>query len=145
MLLSILAQLMVTQPVEANFVDATFRRQDGHRLERIELSFTNRARAPVDMRACPRDARLESFVRRSSGWSREDSASAFALGTGGASGNWTTGCRTFRLEPGRAQSVAYYIRPGRSRWSERSGRTMRVETSAGTFVVASGPPTPPIG
>ena len=144
MFFSILAQVMVPQPVQATFVDAASRRVGSHRLERVELSFTNRSAVPIAMRACAQGARLESFARRGSGWAREDAATAFGVGAGG-SGSWTTGCRTFRLEPGRAQAVAYYLRPGRSRWPERSGRTMRVETSVGSFVVVSGPPAPPLG
>lgn len=106
-------------------------RRTPERYQRIEVAFTNRTGAPLTMRSCANDARLESYVERSEGMRAGDSARAFAIGAA-SNGGWSQGCREVRLAPGEPTALAYYV-PGVG--TGNGPRLLRIGTSVGEFVI----------
>lgn len=135
-LIALSAVAHIGQPVVARFVENDRRYTAGSIYQRVEISFTNRTNAPLAMRSCTKDVRVEAFTVRKSDWARVDTTSAFGVGSGEGAG-WSTRCEDIVLAPGRPTSVAYYVRGPQGR-APRSGYRMTVDTSVGRFVFLEG-------
>lgn len=131
-LLALLSQTVEAppQPVEARVVGVEDRRTTA-RYQRIEIAFLNRTAAPLSLRSCAADARLDAFRIAGGRMVRSDTLSAFGVSSD-RNGNWSSGCREVQLAPGRPVSLAFYVR---GVGMGQGARRFTVDTSVGRFVV----------